>query len=119
MGIAQAIIHEPKILILDEPTSGLDPIQVQQVIKLIKNQQGQRTVLLSTHTLSEIESIAQRVLIIKAGQLIVDEKLRTLLQGPENTAERSLEQVFLSLHPESLVSYQEQTADNMAKDNND
>jgi ABC-2 type transport system ATP-binding protein len=119
VGIAQAIIHEPKILILDEPTSGLDPIQVQQVIKLIKNQQGQRTVLLSTHTLSEIESIAQRVLIIKAGQLIVDEKLRTLLQGPENTAERSLEQVFLSLHPESLVSYQEQTADNMAKDNND
>ena len=71
VGIAQAIIHEPKLLILDEPTSGLDPIQNLQVRSLIKNLKDQRTVILSTHILSEIDQIAQRVLIIKSGQVIV------------------------------------------------
>jgi ABC-2 type transport system ATP-binding protein len=113
VGIAQAIIHEPKILILDEPTSGLDPIQIQQVRTLIKNQQAQRTVLLSTHTLSEIESIAERVLIIKAGKIIVDETLNTLLHRGDSASSSalSLEEVFLSLHPESLVSHQDATAE--------
>ncbi|MFT5312575.1 MAG: ABC-2 type transport system ATP-binding protein [Paraglaciecola sp.] len=113
VGIAQAIIHEPKILILDEPTSGLDPIQIRQVRALIKNQQGQRTVLVSTHTLSEIENIAERVLIIKSGVVIVDETLHTLLQ-PKDTASssaQSLEAVFLSLHPESLISDQAVSTD--------
>ena len=109
VGIAQAIIHEPKILILDEPTSGLDPIQIQQVRALIKNQQGQRTVLVSTHTLSEIENIAERVLIIKSGEIIVDETLNTLLQRENSTSTSalSLEEVFLRLHPESVASQQE------------
>ena len=80
VGIAQAIIHEPKLLILDEPTSGLDPIQNLQVRKLIKNLKDQRTVILSTHILSEIEQIAQRVLIIKSGNIIVDESLDVLLK---------------------------------------
>jgi ABC-2 type transport system ATP-binding protein len=112
VGIAQAIIHEPKILILDEPTSGLDPIQIQQVRTLIKNQQEQRTVLVSTHTLSEIENIAERVLIIRAGEIIVDETLNKLLQR-ENSASASalsLEEVFLSLHPETAVTDQNVTA---------
>jgi len=104
VGIAQAIIHEPKILILDEPTSGLDPLQNQQVRKLIKNQQDQRTVLLSTHTLSEIEQIAQRVLIIKSGQIIVDQSLDNLLKtnSREQSGLLSLEEVFTRYHSEQV-----------------
>lgn len=84
IGIAQAIIHEPQLLILDEPTSGLDPAQIQQVRKLIKDIEHQRTVLLSTHILSEIEQIAKRVLIINSGEIIRDESLENLLkiEGP-------------------------------------
>lgn len=114
VGIAQAIIHEPKLLILDEPTSGLDPMQVQQVLALINNQKEQRTVLLSTHTLPEIEKIAQRILMIKSGQLIIDQSLQTLLKGTNQQANidsakdensqvqaLTLEQIFFNHHQES------------------
>lgn len=100
VGIAQAIIHEPKILILDEPTSGLDPIQILQVRALIKNLRNERTVLLSTHILSEIEQIAQRVLIIRAGQIIVDDSLEVLLSAPGTApaGASTLEDVFVRYH---------------------
>jgi ABC-2 type transport system ATP-binding protein len=99
-GIAQAIIHEPKILILDEPTSGLDPIQNLQLRNLIKNLKDQRTVILSTHILSEIEQIAQRVLIIKTGEIIVDESLDALLNSSDTGQSRALtlEEVFVNHH---------------------
>ncbi len=102
VGIAQAIIHEPKILILDEPTSGLDPIQILQVRALIKNLRDERTVLLSTHILSEIEQIAQRVLIIRAGQIIVDDSLQVLLSvpGAAPAGGSTLEDVFVRCHQE-------------------
>ena len=100
VGIAQAIIHQPEILILDEPTSGLDPIQNLQLRNLIKGLQGQRTVILSTHILSEIEQIAQRVLIIKGGELIADQPLEALLKAHsvDNNGAASLEDVFVSYH---------------------
>jgi ABC-2 type transport system ATP-binding protein len=103
VGIAQAIIHEPKILILDEPTSGLDPIQILQVRDLIKNLRNERTVLLSTHILSEIEQIAQRVLIIRAGQIIVDDTLDALLSVPGAAPDgrSTLEDVFVRCHQKS------------------
>lgn len=91
VGIAQALINEPSILILDEPTSGLDPIQVQQVRKLIKNIEMQRTVILSTHILSEIEQMAERVFIIKEGRIVKDSLLEDLLKEYE-----SLEKAFLA-----------------------
>jgi len=102
VGIAQAIIHEPKLLILDEPTSGLDPIQVQQVLALIKNQREQRTVILSTHNLTEIEQIAHRVLIIKSGKIIIDESLNNLLNENNDgyTLSRSEAQTELQPKPE-------------------
>ena len=102
VGIAQAIIHEPKLLILDEPTSGLDPIQNLQVRNLIKDLKDQRTVILSTHILSEIEQIAQRVLIIKSGNIIVDESLDVLLrtQKGDISVGPTLEEVFIRLHCE-------------------
>jgi len=96
VGIAQAIIHEPKLLILDEPTSGLDPIQIQQVLALINNQREQRTVLMSTHTLPEIEKIAQRIIMIKSGQLVIDQPLDTLLNSQSTPS--SLEQIFFDYH---------------------
>lgn len=83
VGIAQAIINEPELLILDEPTSGLDPLQIRQVRKLIKSLEHKRTVILSTHILSEIEQIAQRVLIIGSGKILADESLERLLSGPD------------------------------------
>jgi len=102
VGIAQAIIHEPKLLILDEPTSGLDPIQILQVRNLIKSLRNERTVLISTHILSEIEQIAHRVLIIKSGRIIVDESLETLLKTPDDAqGSPTLEEVFIKLHSKS------------------
>jgi len=100
VGIAQAIINEPEVLILDEPTSGLDPVQNLQVRKLIKSLRHERTVILSTHILSEIEQIAQRVLIIKSGQIIVDELLDQLLKSQKGVqcAESTLEDYFIRLH---------------------
>lgn len=81
VGIAQAIINDPEILILDEPTSGLDPLQVIQVRKLIKNMESQRIVILSTHILSEIEQIAKRVLIIKNGEILADDLIENLMEN--------------------------------------
>ncbi len=100
VGIAQAIINEPDVLILDEPTSGLDPVQNLQVRKLIQNLRHERTVILSTHILSEIEQLAQRVLIIKSGQIIVDESLDLLLENQKGVqgAESTLEDYFIALH---------------------
>ncbi len=94
IGIAQAIINDPEVLILDEPTNGLDPIQILQVRKLIKNLEHKQTVILSTHILSEIQQIAQRVLIIKAGSVVADDLLPNLLKKENQT---SLENVFLKL----------------------
>ena len=100
VGIAQAIINEPEVLILDEPTSGLDPVQNLQLRKLIKSLRHERTVILSTHILSEIEQIAQRVLIIKSGRIIVDESLDLLLKSQKGVqcVESTLEDFFIRLH---------------------
>jgi len=81
VGIAQAIINDPEVLILDEPTSGLDPVQILQVRNLIKSLEYKRTVVLSTHILPEIEQIARRVVIIKSGQIIADDSLEDLLRS--------------------------------------
>lgn len=98
VGIAQAIIHDPQVLILDEPTNGLDPLQILQVRKLIKELQNKRTVILSTHILSEIEQIAHRVLVIKQGEIIVDDLIEDLLSSKENQKQKTLEEVFVELN---------------------
>ena len=103
-GIAQAIIHEPDILILDEPTSGLDPIQILQLHKLIKGLKNHRVVIISTHTLSEVEKIAQRVLIIKGGEIIIDQQLNTLLLSHASNRRGipTLEDVFVKYHQDQF-----------------
>lgn len=72
VGLAAALLGEPKILILDEPTSGLDPLEQVKISKLIKSFAKKRTVILSTHILSEIEEMASRLLIINGGKLVYD-----------------------------------------------
>jgi ABC-2 type transport system ATP-binding protein len=78
VGIAQAIIHEPDILILDEPTTGLDPAQIAEIRDLIGRLAKKSTVLLSTHILSEVEATCERVLVIMQGELRADAKLADL-----------------------------------------
>lgn len=78
VGIAQAIIHEPEVLILDEPTTGLDPAQIVEIRDLLKRLADKTTVLLSTHILSEVEATCERVLVIMNGRLRADAKLADL-----------------------------------------
>ncbi|MDB4324185.1 gliding motility-associated ABC transporter ATP-binding subunit GldA [Crocinitomicaceae bacterium] len=78
VGIAQAIIHDPKVLILDEPTSGLDPNQLVEIRELIRTIGKEKTVMLSTHIMQEVEAICDRVVIINNGEIVADDKASTL-----------------------------------------
>lgn len=78
VGLAQAIIHDPDVLILDEPTSGLDPNQLEEIRGLIKKIGQQKTVMLSTHIMQEVEAICDRVIIIKNGKLVANERATEL-----------------------------------------
>jgi ABC-2 type transport system ATP-binding protein len=72
VGLAQAIIHDPEVLILDEPTSGLDPNQLVEIRELIRQIGKSKTVMLSTHIMQEVEAICDRVIIIKTGKIVAD-----------------------------------------------
>jgi len=72
VGLAQALIHDPRVLILDEPTSGLDPNQILEIRKLIKDIGREKTVLLSTHIMQEVEAICQKIIIINKGKVVAD-----------------------------------------------
>ena len=75
VGLAAAIIHEPEVLILDEPTSGLDPNQLVEIRALIRSIGKERTVMLSTHIMQEVEAMCDRIVMIKLGEIVADEKL--------------------------------------------
>jgi len=81
VGVAQTILHQPRLLILDEPTNGLDPTQVQHMRELIRELAQQATVILSTHILQEVEAICTRVIIIHDGQKVLDSTMEELLTG--------------------------------------
>ncbi len=83
VGLAQALIHNPRILILDEPTSGLDPIQLKTILELIKQESKDKIVLFSTHILQEAEAVCDRVLILKDGKLINDSYMHGFSQSVE------------------------------------
>ncbi len=78
VGLAQALIHDPKVLILDEPTSGLDPNQLVEIRNLIKTIGSEKTVLLSTHIMQEVEAICDRAVIINKGRIVADENTGNL-----------------------------------------
>jgi ABC-2 type transport system ATP-binding protein len=92
VGLAQAIIHNPDVLILDEPTSGLDPKQINETRDLIKSLAGDHTIILSTHILPEVEQTCQQVLIINKGRLVAKDSVSNL----QNRA-RGAEQLFVEI----------------------
>ena len=90
VGLAAALVHDPEVLILDEPTTGLDPIQLVEIRKLIRNVGKNKTVLLSTHIMQEVEALCDRVIFIREGKIVREDSIETFTQkGGEN-----LEAVF-------------------------
>ena len=85
IGIATALIHDPRILILDEPTIGLDPVQIIEIRKLIKSLADEHTVILSTHILPEVASTCSRVIIIHRGSIVAEDTVENLADGLRNT----------------------------------
>jgi ABC-2 type transport system ATP-binding protein len=84
VGFAQALIHDPAVLVLDEPTDGLDPNQKHEVRELIKRMGKDKTIILSTHILEEVEAICERVIIIAKGKIVADGKVSDLISQSEN-----------------------------------
>jgi len=106
VGIAQAIIHDPDVLILDEPTVGIDPLQVAQTKELIKELGKKRTILLSSHILPEVKLVCERVIIINKGKIVAEEnigklstlvkstqKMRLRIEGPNDDIIKSLSDI--------------------------
>ncbi|HMU40078.1 MAG TPA: ABC transporter ATP-binding protein [Pseudomonadota bacterium] len=87
VGLAQALVHKPSLLILDEPTSGLDPVQIVEMRELIKRLGGEHTVLLSSHILTEISQTCDRLLVIDRGQLVADGTEETISQQAQGHAQ--------------------------------
>lgn len=84
VGLAQAIIHDPEVLILDEPTTGLDPNQLVEIRELIRSIGKEKTVILSTHIMQEVEAICDRVIILSKGQIVADDTAKILQQELEH-----------------------------------
>jgi len=84
VGLAQALIHNPEVLILDEPTTGLDPNQLVEIRSLIKEIGREKTVMLSTHIMQEVEAICDRVIIINKGQIVANKTIRELQKSKGN-----------------------------------
>jgi len=102
VGVARALLGDPKILILDEPTNGLDPSQITQMRELIRNAARQATVLVSTHILQEVEAVCDRVLILRGGKLAIDQpldalqrssRLRVVVDQPGDAARAVLQKI--------------------------
>jgi len=89
VGLAQAIIHNPEVLVLDEPTVGLDPQQIIEIRALIRELAGQHTVVLSTHILPEVAQVCEKVVIINAGRVVMEDMIENM------TRSQTLEEVFL------------------------
>jgi ABC-2 type transport system ATP-binding protein len=103
VGLASALLHNPEVLILDEPTTGLDPNQLIEIRKLILEIGKEKTILLSTHVMKEVEAVCDRVLIINKGELVADKKLEDLREAKEQVIEVEfdyrVEEVLLSKLP--------------------
>ena len=108
VGLAAAILHNPKVLILDEPTTGLDPNQLVEIRALIKELGKDKTVLFSTHIMQEVEAVCDRVLIIKKGKIMIDKKLSELQENKQQTIDvtfdNKIQEQWINKLP-NVVSY--------------
>jgi len=104
VGLAQALIHEPGVLVLDEPTIGLDPRQIREIRSLITELAGERTVILSTHILQEVVQICRKVVIINEGHVAVEDQIENL------TRDMPLEEVFMRFIGGGRAAAEEATA---------
>ena len=91
VGLAAALLHDPKLVILDEPTTGLDPNQLVEIRKLIRSLGKDKTVLLSTHILQEVDALCDRVLIIHKGEIVLDQALEVLRKDQKQIIEVSFD----------------------------
>ena len=104
VGLAQALIHNPEVLILDEPTTGLDPNQIIEIRKLIKEVSKNKTVIFSTHIMQEVQAICDRVIVINRGKIVADDLLKNLTGNKNATVivvefkERISTEHFFSIH---------------------
>jgi len=97
VGVAQALLNNPPVLILDEPTEGLDPAQRAEVRSLIKKLAGKHTVILSTHILHEVTMTCEKVLIINQGRIVAFDEIKKLAHAYGQTEQVSLEEIFIKL----------------------
>ena len=80
VGLSQALLHDPEVLVLDEPTSGLDPNQLVEIRQLIKNIGKEKTLIFSTHIMQEVQALCDRVMIINKGKIVADESIQNLIE---------------------------------------
>ena len=115
VGLAAAILHNPDVLILDEPTTGLDPNQLVEIRGLIKELGKEKTVLLSTHIMQEVEAVCDRVIIINKGEIVADKPLKELKTSNEQvikvTFDYKLEEQFIKRLP-NIVSFKNTVENN-------
>ena len=127
VGLAQALIHDPQVLILDEPTTGLDPNQLQEIRSLIRNIGKEKTVIFSTHIMQEVSAICDRVVIINQGQVVADSLVAELEKGPREEVltivefENDIDQALLQSIPgvrqvEALPGHQYRLRSNPGQD---
>ncbi|MFO8056435.1 MAG: AAA family ATPase, partial [bacterium] len=100
VGLAQALIHDPDLIILDEPTSGLDPLQIREIRSLIKELGKEKTVILSTHILAEVEASCDRIILIHRGSIIADDAMESVIQRAGGD-KPSLENAFVKMIDEA------------------
>ncbi len=107
VGLAAALLHDPEVLILDEPTTGLDPNQLLEIRKLIREIGKEKTILLSTHVMKEVEAVCDRVLVINKGTLVADKKLSELRDGQDQILvvefDYRVEEAFLNKLPHAIT----------------
>jgi len=100
VGLAQALLHDPSVLILDEPTTGLDPNQIVEVRELIKSVSKGKTVLFSTHIMQEVQAVCDRAIVINKGQIVAD---GSIIELQKNNTQQIIEVEFASKVPDSLL----------------
>jgi len=109
-GLAQAIIHDPDVLILDEPTSGLDPNQIKEIRTMISRLGKKKTVLLSTHIMQEVEAICDRIIIINNGRIVADDKvgnIHTILEESKQTVQVEFDREVSEDHLKEIAGVKE------------